>query len=623
MARMPTSLSASGTATDASTPVSPNSNGPSTSRARQPRSQVVPAGTRSSGQTTDISPAVRVTQKNGAPVAHAGISESGSSRQTARRCSSTERRSETPGVHSAGSPTRALLDVARGPGASAADVGDESGDLLGGCVVRGDGEHRVLAGYGAHDLQTLHPVKDAGDGPCGPVARIYNHHVLGRGEVEDEAREDLDAGGAGLVREREVAAADLENAELGEVPAHGGLRGLHALLGESFDHALLGAELPLGDEPEYEVLPGRLVRRRARRSQSPSLLLEVLEPEVLGVPQRQVHVLYRSPGRALEQVVHRREEQEFPSPPVNRRREPGPVGVSHVRDVRRLLSRLHELPATVVLRVPTQHFTGSRKTSRFLELHDDGLQFPAADGQEVWHEGYIGRLPHPAQHHLYLGRVPVAWRAVRDPIRRDALVDRNEVGLDAWLRPGAAHPRERVDRYGTNPLPQPPHHGSEREYRRRRVTPGVRNEPPLRRPKDLGQPVVRFLEQPRRAMLPVPLLVDLHVREPEICREVHDQPRPRAQQPLHRRSALAVPIGHERRVQRRGVYLPWLDVLTLNRQLWVHLGDPTPRVPARGNPHSPNLGVPRKQTYQLGPRVPAAAVDARLESHIVHCRTFG
>src|SRR5215207_3767194 len=263
MARMPTSLSASGTATDASTPVSPNSNGPSTSRARQPRSQVVPAGTRSSGQIADSSPAVRVTQKNGAPVAHAGISESGSSRQTARRYSSTERRSETPGVHSTGSPTR---------------------DLLGGCVVRADGEHRVLAGYGAHDLQALHPVKDAGDGPCGPVARVYNHHVLGRGEVEDEGREDLDAGGAGLVREREVAAADLEDAKLGEVPAHGGLRGLHALLCESFDHALLGAELPLGDEPEYEVLPGRLVRRRARRSQSPSFLLEVLEPEVLGVP---------------------------------------------------------------------------------------------------------------------------------------------------------------------------------------------------------------------------------------------------------------------------------------------------------------------------------------------------
>src|SRR5215218_5074827 len=164
MARMPTSLSASGTATDASTPVSPNSNGPSTSRARQPRSQVVPAGIRPSGQTTDSSPAVRVTQKNGAPVAHAGISESGSSRQTARRCSSIERRSE---VLSAGSPTN-LLDVARRPGAGATDVGDEPCYLHGCGVVRGDGEHRVLARYGPDDLEPLHPVQNTRDGSGGP-----------------------------------------------------------------------------------------------------------------------------------------------------------------------------------------------------------------------------------------------------------------------------------------------------------------------------------------------------------------------------------------------------------------------------------------------------------------------
>src|SRR5918993_2607908 len=134
---MPTPLSASGTATDAaSTPVIPNSRGPSTSRARQPHSQVIPTGTRSSGQTTESSSVVLVTQKNGSAVAQAGIFESGSSRQTARRCSSTERRSEAPGLLSTGLPTSGLLDIAGRSGSGAADVGDKAGDLLGGGVVR-------------------------------------------------------------------------------------------------------------------------------------------------------------------------------------------------------------------------------------------------------------------------------------------------------------------------------------------------------------------------------------------------------------------------------------------------------------------------------------------------------
>ncbi len=54
-----------------------------------------------------------------------------------------------------------LIDVAGRPGAGATDVGDEPGDLLGGGVVRGHGEHRVLARHGAHNLQALHPVEDA------------------------------------------------------------------------------------------------------------------------------------------------------------------------------------------------------------------------------------------------------------------------------------------------------------------------------------------------------------------------------------------------------------------------------------------------------------------------------
>ena len=134
------------------------------------------AGTDRQPSSDDSSPAVRVTQKNGAPVAHAGISESGSSRQTARRCSSTERRSE---VLSAGSPTN-LLDVARRPGPRAADVGDEPCYLLGCGVVRGYGEHGVLARDGPDYLEPLHPVEDTGDGAGGPVAGVDDDLVLGR-----------------------------------------------------------------------------------------------------------------------------------------------------------------------------------------------------------------------------------------------------------------------------------------------------------------------------------------------------------------------------------------------------------------------------------------------------------
>src|SRR5918998_2391908 len=249
MARTLTSLSASGPTTEVSKPVIPNSKGPSSLRARQPRSQVIPTGTRSSGQTTESSPAVRVMEENCAAVAQSGTAEPASSRQTARRSPSTERRSEVVGAFALVSPTPDLLDVAGGPGASAADVGDEPCDLLGSGVVRGDGEHRVLARYGAHDLEPLHPIEDAGDGPGGPVTGVYDDQVLGRGEAEDEAGQYFDAGRARVVRECEVTDSDLEDAEFGEVPAHCGLRGLHTLLGkEGLDHPLLGAELPLGDQ---------------------------------------------------------------------------------------------------------------------------------------------------------------------------------------------------------------------------------------------------------------------------------------------------------------------------------------------------------------------------------------
>src|SRR5829696_3709146 len=139
MARILTSLSASGTATEGSTSIFPNSKGPSSLRARQPRSQSTSGGTSCSEQTTESSSAVRVTEKNGAASAQAGVSEPGSGPQTARRSSSTERRSDRIGTFPLAPPTSDLLDLAGGPGPGAAYVGDEPCDLLGGCVVRGDG----------------------------------------------------------------------------------------------------------------------------------------------------------------------------------------------------------------------------------------------------------------------------------------------------------------------------------------------------------------------------------------------------------------------------------------------------------------------------------------------------
>src|SRR5215216_705497 len=197
----------------------------------------------------------------------------------------------------------------------------------------------------------------------------------------------------------------------------------------------------------------------------------MLEPEVLGVPERQIHVL------------HRRQQQELASPPVHRRREPRPIRVGHVCNVRWLFMRLDKTPPLVVLRVPAENLPCFGKLPRILELHHDGLELAAAYGQEMRHEGDLRHLPYPPEHDLYLRRVPVARRTAHDPVRSDALVDRHEVGLDARLGPGPTNPRERVYRDGT--YPQPLYRRREREYRRCRITTGVRYQPPPRRPEDL------------------------------------------------------------------------------------------------------------------------------------------
>src|ERR671912_2109346 len=161
-----------------------------------------------------------------------------------------------------------LLDVAGGPRLRPADVGDEVRHLCGRGRVWGYGEHGVLACDGAEYFQAFHPVEDAGDRTGGPVAGVDDDLVLRWHEAEDEAGEDLDPCGAGVVWQRKVAVPDLEDPQLGEVAAHGRLRDLDPLVRERADDILLGAEVALRDQTQYEILPRRFVHRRHRRSQN-------------------------------------------------------------------------------------------------------------------------------------------------------------------------------------------------------------------------------------------------------------------------------------------------------------------------------------------------------------------
>jgi hypothetical protein len=80
-------------------------------------------------------------------------------------------------------------------------------------------------------------------------------------EAEDEARENLDTCGTWIVRQRQVAAPDLEDPKLGEVATHRRLGDLDTLVCERTDDILLGAEVALRDQTQYQVLPRRLVHR--------------------------------------------------------------------------------------------------------------------------------------------------------------------------------------------------------------------------------------------------------------------------------------------------------------------------------------------------------------------------
>src|SRR5215213_10843115 len=164
-----------------------------------------------------------------------------------------------------------------------------------------------------------------------------------------------------------------------------------------------------------------------------------------------------------------------------------------------LLSRLYKSPAFVVLRVPVQDLP---RLGHLFRVDHDSLELPARYRDEVRYERYLGHLPHPPQDRLDLGCMPMARR----PIGDRALVHADEVRLRARPRPGPAHPRERVYRYGAYAL-HPLHDRRQRQNGRRRIASRVGYESPQRGPEDLGQPVVRLREKLGGEMLSVPLAV--------------------------------------------------------------------------------------------------------------------
>src|SRR4051812_23025472 len=85
---MLTPASASGSSTDASTPVMENGNGPCSWKQRQSFSDFTLLGAYLLSQTTESSSGVRVMENTSPRVAHCGIEESAASRHTENLCGS-------------------------------------------------------------------------------------------------------------------------------------------------------------------------------------------------------------------------------------------------------------------------------------------------------------------------------------------------------------------------------------------------------------------------------------------------------------------------------------------------------------------------------------------------------
>ncbi len=181
------------------------------------------------------------------------------------------------------------------PAILAANIGDEARDLLGGLVVRREtGEDRVRPAI----VPMIFPwtLSDEATAPAVP-SRVWMTMVFCAGVMSRTS--------SAIPYSRARAAARgigcrPSGLPLGEVPAHGRLRHLYSEMRLSIPEAARDPVLvPLSTfESVFPIL---------------YLLLHKVLLEPLRVAERQVHVLHRRPGRPLEQIVQRREEQSFPA----------------------------------------------------------------------------------------------------------------------------------------------------------------------------------------------------------------------------------------------------------------------------------------------------------------------
>src|SRR5215213_2338376 len=606
---------ASGCATEDRIPTIDSSNGPSSFKACQLRSLATPSGTSASGHTTESSSSVRVTEKKDALVAHAGMSIRASNRQTARRSPSTVR-------VSSGAP-------------AAAFVPSEGLAFNYSTLPAG----RVFALQTSAMRFATSPAAAASGATASTVSwpaivpTIFSPLTLSR------TLETAPAVPSRVCMTTWFCVGTMPSTKLGRtsIPAEPGSCGrarsrLPTLRSPSSARSRLtvacATSTPSSASAETTscCVPRSCseMRHRIRSclvvlsicdmvAPKTVLLLEMLEPEVLLVAECQVHVLYRRPGGALEQVVYRREEQHFPCPAVYRRRKPAPVGVGHVGDLRILLPGLHKSPALVVLCVPAENLLC---IGHLLRVDHDRLELTTRNGDQVRYERHRGHLPYTPQKGFDLGRVPMPRR----PVGAGTLVHADEVRLYAGSGASPTHPREGVYGHGAYPF-HPPHDRCQRQNGRGRIAPGVGDKPPRRSPEDFGQPVVRLRKELRRRMLTVPLAIQLLAGQPEVGREVDHQARLRPQQFPDCPGTLAVPVGHESHIE---VFdLLGRLIRSIDGELRIDLPDPKPHIPARRHTQRPHFGMPGEQPYQLHPGIPTPTVDAYSESHAAHCRTSG
>mmetsp|Transcript_4038 Transcript_4038/g.12490 ORF Transcript_4038/g.12490 Transcript_4038/m.12490 type:complete len:203 (-) Transcript_4038:583-1191(-) len=142
------------------------------------------------------------------------------------------------------------------------------------------------------------------------------------------------------------------------------------------------------------------------------------QPEVLGQPARDVHVLDRLARRALDQIINARNNNCLPINTIVKHVDRAQVGAAHVprRRHRAAIEDRHEL-VVCVLRL--QRRLELRRAHAGRGAHVDRLFNPARHGHQVRREGaHDGLASRQTQALLDLRQVAVAGNAVRrEPVR--------------------------------------------------------------------------------------------------------------------------------------------------------------------------------------------------------------